>query len=347
MAWRRYWTLALGVAVGLALALYALVLVVDPFDTVWFSPPLDREPISMNARYSFPALARNHGFDSAVFGTSSTRLLDPEILNVALDASFVNLSMNSATPYEQSQLFSVFVRHHPKPKYTIFGIDWFIWCVSDVVKFTPRPFPPWMYDDDRWNDLLHLFNAFTFEQMGRQFGQLTGLRAPKYGKNGFTRFVPPKSEYDLARARASMYGNNPPEIKPVVFPPVTPTPAQRAAWKYETHQLMAEMVDSLPKETIKILLFPPYHQVILPIPGSLNDARLADCKAQMGAILAGKANSHVVDFTIRSDITIRDENFWDPQHYSTDIAGRIPQFISEAIKTRRNRTGYFRYLKPG
>lgn len=347
MAWRRYWTSALGVAVGLVLALYALVLVIDPFDTVWFSPPFDREPISTNARYSFPALARNRRFDSAVFGTSSTRLLDPEVLNATLDASFVNLSMNSATPYEQSQLFSVFVRYHPKPKYAIFGIDWLTWCDSDMEKFTPRPFPPWMYDDNRWNDLLHLFNAFTFEQMGRQFGRLTGLRAPKYGKNGFTRFVPPQSEYDLARARAYIHGNNPPEIEPAVFPPITPTPAQRAAWKYDTLRLMAEMVESLPEETIKILLFPPYHQVIIPIPGSLKAARLDDCKAQLSAILAGKANSHVVDFTIRSDITLRDENFWDRQHYTIDIARKIPPFISEAIETRRNRKGYFRYLKPG
>ena len=347
MAWRRYWTLVLGVAVGLAVALYALVLVVDPFDTVWFSPPFDREPISTNARYSFPALARNHGFDSAMFGTSSTRLLDPEILDAALDASFVNLSMNSATAYEQSQLFSIFVRHHPTPKYTIFGIDWPVWCNNQAEQFTERPFPPWMYDDDRWNDLLHLFNAFTFEQMGRQFGQLVGLRATKYGRNGYTRFVPPNSEYDLARARQHIYGNNPPEIKPAVLPPVAPTPAQRATWKYQTHRLMAQMVDSLPEETIKILLFPPYHQVMLPIPGSLDDAWLEDCKAQMGATLTGKANSHVVDFTIRSDITMWDENYWDRQHYTVGIASKIPRFISEAIKIRRNRTGYFRYLKPG
>ena len=66
----------------------------------------------------------------------------------------------------------------------------------------------------------------------------------------------------------------------------------------------------------------------------------------MTAILAGKANSHVVDFTIRPEITLRDENFWDRQHYTIDIARKIPPFISEAIETRRDRRGYFRYLKP-
>ena len=98
MGWRRYWVLALGAAGGLAVVLYALVLVVDPFDSVWFSPPFDREPVSQNQRYSYPALARKARFDSAVFGTSSTRLLKPEALDAALGASFVNLSMNAATP---------------------------------------------------------------------------------------------------------------------------------------------------------------------------------------------------------------------------------------------------------
>ena len=347
MAWRRYWTLALGVAVGLAVALYALVLVVDPFDTVWFSPPFEREPINPNQRFSYPALARKDRFDSAVFGTSSTRLLDPKVLNAELGASFVNLSMNSATAYEQSQIFDVFVRHHAKPKYVIFGVDSTVWCKPNRPKFTYRSFPPWMYDDNRWNDLLYLFNGHAVEQMGYQLAYLTGLRPAQRGTDGYTRFVPPKDEYDLARAHEKIYGSGSPRMEPAIVPPVTPTPAQRASWKYDWHRLMAEMFDRLPEETIKILLFVPYHQVNLPAPGSLGQARLEFCKDRLVAPTAGRINAHALDFMIRSEITTRDENYWDPNHYSVDIARDIARFISEAIGTRRGRPGYFRYLTPG
>ncbi len=52
MAWRGFWITALGTACGLAAALYAAVVVVDPYDTLWLSPPFERAPVSTNQRYS-------------------------------------------------------------------------------------------------------------------------------------------------------------------------------------------------------------------------------------------------------------------------------------------------------
>ncbi len=75
---------------------------VDPFDTLPLSPPAERWPVATDARFSFPALARAARFDSAVFGTSTSRLLRPAVLDPAFGARFANLAMNDATVYEQA-----------------------------------------------------------------------------------------------------------------------------------------------------------------------------------------------------------------------------------------------------
>src|ERR1700733_11757871 len=80
-AWRRFLLWLVGSGMGFFLFVYVFVAVVDPWGVLPLSPPLPRVPISTNARFSFPALARSPAFDAAVFGTSTTRLLRPAILN--------------------------------------------------------------------------------------------------------------------------------------------------------------------------------------------------------------------------------------------------------------------------
>jgi hypothetical protein len=347
VAWRGFWRVAIGVALGLTVGLYAFVLIVDPYDTVFFSPPFDREPVTTNQRFSFPALARKARFDSAVIGTSTTRLLEPARLDAGFGGAFVNLSMNSGTAYEQSRIFRLFVRHHRRPRTVIFGLD-VVWCqVSDSYeKFTPRPFPAWMYDDDRWNDLLYLLNLPALEEAGRQFAYLTGLRRPKYGKDGYTNFLPPRDLYDVERAREHLYGDAPPAPKQPVEPPLAPDAETRAGWRYATHPLMAEMLRALPEETEKVVLFVPYHHFHQPAPGSLADAQWAECKRRLADLAGRFANAHVLDFMIRSEITLKDENYWDPLHYDTAVAARLVALMAEGVGSRRGVDGLYRYLTP-
>ena len=111
------------VAVGAVAAVYAFVVLVDPWDTLPLSPPAPRVPISSNARYSFPALARSQRFDSIVLGTSTARLLQPAQLDGPFGAHFANLAMNSATAWEQTQLLRVFLRAHTNPRAVLIGLD--------------------------------------------------------------------------------------------------------------------------------------------------------------------------------------------------------------------------------
>lgn len=345
--WRSFWKTTLVAVLAVAAVVYGAVLIVDPYDTVFFSPPFNRAPVTTNQRFSFPALARKARFDSAIVGTSTTRMLRPEALDRTIGGSFVNLSMNSGTAWEQSQILKLFVRHHPRPRTMIFGID-IIWCQveKESAKLTFRPFPPWMYDDNPWNDLLHLFDLKTLEQTGLQFAWLTRIHPePRHGLDGYTP-LRPASEYDLVRARGHIYGDSKSTARAPVTPPYRPTPAERAAWPYASHALLAEMLELLPPETTKVLLFVPYHAFNLPVPGSKTAAQWRECKRRITEMAARVPNAHVLDFMIPSRITRRDENYWDPLHYGAGVAEQLAELIAKAVAARRGVDDVFHYLRP-
>ena len=303
-AWGRFLATALGTLGALAGALYGIILVVDPYDTLWFSPPLARAPVTTNQRFAYPALARKARFDSAVIGTSTTRLLRPLDLDRALGGAFVNLSMNSGTAWEQARILEVFAKAHPGARTVLFGID-AVWCAQgeSYEKFTPRPFPEWMYDDNPWNDLLHLFNFSILQQVGRQIGHLTGLRPSDYGSDGYTDFLPDATRYDIARARTHIYGRADGRPIPPLDAVAVDALARSREWTFPAHPLFREMLAGLVPATRKVLMFVPYHLYSQRAGGPEDMARWAACKAALTRQALAYANVHVLDFMIDSAIT--------------------------------------------
>ncbi len=347
MTWRGFLGTMSVTAVAAGGAVFAFIVLVDPWDTVWFSPGFDRPPVTTNQRFAFPSLARKARFDSAIIGTSTTRLLRPSDFDPLFGARFVNLSLNSGTAYEQARILEVFARHHPAANTVIIGLD-VVWCEPSKTspRFTFRPFPPELYDTDRWNDLRLHFNLFAAEQAGRQFATLVGARAEKYGRDGYTNFLPPREDYDLARARTNIYGAPEPRTRPAADPRQEPAAAERAGWVFASHDLMTELLARLPPATTKILLFTPYHVFNQPLPGSRGAAEWDECRRRMVDLAANVANAHVLDFMIPSEITREDRNYWDPLHYSVEVATRLAALIEEGVSNRRSRPGFYRYLGP-
>jgi hypothetical protein len=348
MDWRSFLKTLVGTAFGLAVFVYVVVLVVDPYDTVFFSPPLPRAPTATNQRFAYPALARKEKFDSAVIGTSTARLFRPEELDAAFGGRFVNLAMNSGTAWEQAQILDLFARHHPDAKTVLIGLD-VVWCFNgpDYPKLTPRPFPAWMYDENRWNDLVHLFNYPTLEEVGRQFAHMTGIWPSEYGLDGYTNFLPPPDKYDLSRARENIYGSSEPKPSPTYDPEEISLLIRGTDWRFSTHPLLAEKLRALPAATRKILLFVPYHLYWQRKQGSLSFAQYEGCKQQVAALAASIPNAQVLDFMIESDITREDRNYWDPLHFSTEIASRVTRLVADAVRTGTSSPYHVRIVAPG
>ncbi len=308
----------------LAGAVYAFVVLVDPFDCLPLSPPADRVPVASDARFSFPALARSGKFDSAIIGTSTSRLLRPVALNAELGAHFVNLAMNDATVYEQSRLLSVFARAHPIARVVIVGID-VRWCVTGETypKLTPRPFPEWLYGDNPWIGYGKMFNLYAVQEAGQQFGVLTGIKRQVYGSDGYTSFVPPDNEYDPARVAMHLRESGPD------VPPGARSGAP-ASWHYPAIDTLGSDLSSLAHITRKILFFVPYNHVLLSPPGSPGAAVWHECKRRAAVVADDVPNTLLVDFMRPSPITDVDDNYWDGLHYRVGVADRIAHDLAAA-----------------
>ncbi len=348
MNWQDYWKWLSWSLVGLALFLAGAIWIIDPYDNLPFSPPLKRMPLAQNQRYSYPAIARNPVFDSLVIGTSTTRLLRPDAFNEALDARFANLSMNSATAYEQARILEVFARRHRAPKFVIVGLD-VVWCSvgEKQAKYTFRRFPEWMYDANPWNDIPQLLEFKTFEVVGRQAGYLLGLRKARYGYDGYANFLPPASKYDLEKTRKTIYGATGPRRREASAPPSRGFESERASWTYPSHRLLEGVLNRLPDVTRKILVFVPYHHFIQPVPNTAEAARWEECKTRIGKMAGRHSNTIVLDFMIPSPITSRDENYWDVLHTTNEIADQLVRLIAKGARGEPSSNGEFVILGPG
>ena len=328
--WRRFLCTLLATAALAGGAVWLFIMGVNPYANLPVSWPFfDRGPVDGNARYAFPALARSPAFDSAVFGTSSSRLLRPAALNPAFGARFANLAMNSATSYEQTQLLELFLRHHPVPRVIAIGLD-VQWCLTPPLdaKFTFRSFPAWLYDDTwpgRWRDYRYMFDMYSLEKAGQAFGQWTGLKPRVYGRDGYTRFVPPDEQYDRARALTHLQGVAPWDVpRDMNRPPET--------WEMPPIDRLRLALAAIPPATLKLLFFVPYNQRFIAMsPGSASAAQ-SECKRRVAEIAAGTPNTAAIDFMIPSPITLTDDNYWDPHHYRVGIAERIVEDLARGVR---------------
>lgn len=324
--WRGFIRTFCYAAVGFAGILYLFILLVDPYDSVPFSLPLEREPISTNQRFAYPSLARNPSFDSAIIGTSTARLLKPSRLNKLTGDNWVNLAMNSATAYEQMEMLTLFLRHHSKVKQVVIGID-DAWCnpSKEIQKFTFRPFPPWMYDDDWWNDLLYLFNDKALENSVRLIEYWIARREAKYDRTGYRDFTEDFGDYDVSNARNKLYPN--PKRNPRRSIGRNLAPIYEASRNYSSHSFLADRKPLLQQyEGLFTVVFMPLHAEYL-ANGSENYRR---CKGSMINAVSDIDNIVVIDAMQINSMTLNDSNYWDPLHFNTKVATQIEALISRS-----------------
>ncbi|MBV9077152.1 MAG: hypothetical protein JO048_06670 [Methylobacteriaceae bacterium] len=320
---------------ALALALYAFTVAVDPFGSRVRPGSAPGPLMDLNQRYIYPQLARSGAFDAAVFGTSTVRLLDPERLATAFGGHAANLGMNAATPWEQTELASLFLRHAPAPRALVFGLDR-IWCDPEAPRLTPRSFPPWLYDDDPWNDLPQLLNLRTLEIAARVVLARAGLLRERIRRDGYEVFTPPEARYDLARARLN--------LRLIADAPVKEGPHHPA--RSPALDRLDSLLAGLPGTTRLVFLLPPIHVVAQAAPGTPTAEADRACKAQI-AEMAERLGATVVDYRRASPLTSEDANYWDAAHYRLPIASRIVDDLATAIRTGRGAPDGIYTIKSG
>ncbi len=347
--WRSFVAIVIYALVLLVIGSYAFILLIDPYDNLSYSPDLERQPVDEIQRLFHPALARKAQFDSAIIGNSNIRLLQPQQLNALLEGDFVNLGMDAASSWEQQRMFNVFVHGREKVNNVIFGLD-YLWCYTEYAdeKFvganTVEGFPEWLFDERKDNDFPPL-NLQTLEHAWLQLLAVTGAWVSPYGTDGYHVFTGPMSEYNLDKARQNIYGSLSPRKKAAVVPPVKLSEKARRNLISPALKRLQAMMDELPAETKKVLIFTPYHRYYQAEPGSRREIIWHDCKQHVAKLAQEYENAYVIDFMIDSSITSEDNNYWDYKHYNVEVAKLLGELIAQVVEQGTDDSRY-RVLHP-
>lgn len=338
-AWRRFVATFVAVTLGLGLAAVAFVAAMDPYG-LRAAPGRPPGPLmDSNQRFMYPQVVRSRAYDSAVFGSSTSRLLDPTDLDRSLGGRFANLAMNAATPYEQVEMARLFLRN-VTPRSVLFGLDR-NWCDpdADTQRFTPRPFPAWLYAEDAPFATLRQVNWQSLTAAGSVLLHRLGRAPARLREDGYAVFTPPESRYDAARAARHIHGG--------------PTQAddrpaggvsQDAVDAMPALPWLDEILGAMPAETAKTVAFMPVHVIEQGAAGTAMGRREALCKARVAAI-GRRHGALVVDFRFPSPVTRTDTNYWDALHYRLPIAGRIVEALAAArAKGTDDPDGFYRVL---
>jgi hypothetical protein len=337
--WRRFLAiLAASIGIGL-LGLLLFVAVIDPYDNLAFSPNWKRHRVTGNERYAFPGMIRHGHFDSAIFGTSTMMLLDPKLLDLKLDGRFGNFAMASATAWEQTEIIKFFSSHVRSPRTILIGID-VAWCspTAPAAKLSSRPFPPWAYDDNPWNDYLHLIHIRSLIYSVRQLLTMVGRLRSEYRDDGYFQFVPDDNLYDPVRARAQIYlGLDDKAV--ATFPDAGNRPPD---WTFPDLAMLSDTIDYLPAETRKVIIFVPYHGTNFVSPDAWR--QYSYCKNTVVDLVHAKKNTMVIDFMRPNRLTQDDSAYWDRLHYRIGPAAEIVEALASAIVDGQNKGPLFEVL---
>lgn len=322
--WKRFLRVYAAVLLAAGLAGFALVVVVDPYNTGMLTP-LDRHLRIHDApRFAHAGRARDPDFDSAIFGNSTGQLLDPARLDQLIGGRFASLIIPGSGPVEQLVLLDYFLRHHAGNARTLVLTMDSSWCAADRYFTRERinnPFPFWLYDGDR---LAYLANLVTPESIRQSRYKLSALlgRGKLYGANGYDNFELGRM-WRIEEAWERLDGLN-------------------MGWMSDNDRATVDdfaAFDALETRLARIsktrivIAFTPYYAPALPHPGSLTAERLDKCKRRAAGV-AGAGSAAFLDFLQDDRMTRDPANFWDPPHYRSHIARLIENAIAAAVASR-------------
>jgi hypothetical protein len=341
--WKTFVHIFVCLSAALFIGGYAFIVVVDPYDSIPFSPAWDRTTVDRDQPYFYPSLARAARFDSAIIGTSTVRLLRPDGLNERFESRFVNLAMNAASVFEQEAILDIFLRYHPNPKTVIFGIDHLDFEENKFKRHLGDPslWPEWLYDQNPYNNFPP-YRFHTLKHAWRQFLYLSGIQTYQYGHDGYTDFTKPMDEYDLNRARVNIYGTHDPKPIKAAVTPATMSPQAIRELQFPSLGVVARMLDKLPQETVKILFVTPFHQYAQPVPGSEKEILWQEFLRRLSALAESRPQTCVLNFNIPSPITTEDLHYWDAGHYTVVVASQLAALIEEGAKGDSVNANYIR-----
>jgi hypothetical protein len=313
--WGRCLVACVG-ALGIGLLLlFALMILVDPYDSGRFGllgidGVDDRNTVTATA-----SRARDANFDSAIIGNSTAQMLEPAELSKATGLRFVQLYMTGANPREQFAALDFFLRHHRNVGALVFVADPF-WCAHTPVESPPGAFPHWLYADSSlayaarllsWPAIEHAFQRLSIGLGWHKRGDPTGFFSYEdiWLPGHFREVNPPRDPVPVAT-----------EAGRDVFPEIVRLDA---------------MIKKLPADVAVVVVVPPTFYTKVAQPGTIQAAERQACDAALRRTVAGRPHSNFINYRVDNALTRDSANFADFIHYRPSLASRMSEGISASI----------------
>ncbi len=314
--WGRWLGAFLLALIAGVLLVYAIVLIVDPYDSGRFGLLGFKGVTEVSPRFAHASHASDPDFDSAVIGNSTGQILNPETLSRLTGLRFVQLTVFLTGPGEQLALLDFFARNHPRIGALVLVADQ-TWCTHDPALPEKAPFPYWLYSRSFLPYLGRLFSSRALGNAWQRVLLRFGLRhrGPKDGYLSYEAFLNRPFEPDHALQDTS--------------PDAARGKINRA---FPGVARLTASVARLPEETALVIVAPPAFYTKVPRPGSIEAAETRACHAALREVIGGRPHSDFIDY-LRDNATTRDAaNFHDYVHYGATIARQIENDIAQSIR---------------
>jgi len=306
---------------GVAAALLALGLLVDPYDSGRSPFALKTGVRPQGPRTAAASRGRDPAFAGAVFGNSHVQLISPEQLTQQTGIPFVSLIAPATGPRETLVLLDWFLRNRKEPaKALVIGVD-VRWCFADPELPVDRPFPFWLYERSH---LVYLRGLLRFDAIEESLRRLSYLatRSPErarpdgywdyeagYEAQGYV--ADPKLRSEL-RKQLDISGGN-------------------LTGQFPAAVALRELLERAAPGVPVVLVRPPSIITGLPVPGTSGADADSACRDTYARLAAERPRTALVDWRVDRPENHEPDNYFDHTHYRRKIAVPLAADIAAAI----------------
>jgi hypothetical protein len=306
-----------GVFFGLGALLFALLLLIDPYDTGRF-PSFGLVGVrDRSMRTADASRGRDPHFNAAVVGNSTAQIINPYRLSDLTGLHFIQLSIPQTGPREQLELMRWVLSNHASYGALVVVADP-LWCSHDPNLPLREPFPSWLYG----GDADYLANVISSKAIDRSVWRLQialGLAKP----------VDPVGYTDYISGQRPPFEPLPsgPPVDTEVTPGQTPFP-----WIDRLHALVAGLTQSVRV----VVVVPPVYVAYLSPPGSKEATTIDACKAALANVIAGRRLGAFLDFRVDMPEAHDISDFVDFVHYREKLQRVVEDRIIAALRTNEH-----------
>jgi hypothetical protein len=312
-SWRRWVIVFCTTFLGLGGLLFALLLLIDPYDSGRFPTFGIAGVDDHNPRMAVVSRARDPAFDAAVFGNSTGQLIDPHRIGPPTGLRFTQLTVPATGPGEQLAIMEWFASHHKKMDAFLLVAD-DSWCAQNPDLPVTHPFPFWLYGSNL-GYLSHVLNGKSLDRAVWRVQLGFGLR-PRTDPVGYS---------DYMAGKEFTFAGQAPE-------PVEDLSAAKIPLRFPWILRLRSQIATLPPEASVVIVVPPIYAPLIAAPDTVGGEVIKACKSMLEASVAGRHRGGFLDFRVDNAVTRDPANFADGVHYRNNVAREIEERIVATLR---------------